>query len=379
MLRFQTILGWSIFSNSSPHLSGSHTMKRTVLSIALGLSFSVSALGQAPVATPEPGTAPTPAPTQEATKTAPQEPAKPADTKPAEVKTTEVKPADVKPAEAKPAAGKPAVENPPMPTATPQEPAKEVKAETREETKPQRKRLPHIGSMNSAKIPGQPWRIHDALRPRPPVVTPGQENHLPPSDAIILFDGKDLSNWCHRGEEDEFYEAEWKIIDGTLEVAPRTGNLYTLDSFSSCQLHIEWQIPEGTKGTSQGRGNSGIKLMERFEIQVLDSFNNRTYADGQAGSIYGQYPPMVNAVRKQGEWQAYDIFFEAPVFENDKLVRPASVTLLHNGVLVQLHRELAGPTGAREPKYTPMQPAAPLMLQDHGNKIRYRNIWIRPL
>lgn len=260
-------------------------------------------------------------------------------------------------------------------TAKPQEKA----VEPAKPEKPARKRIGHMGSLSSQKIPGQPWRIHDALRPRPALVTPGKSDSLPPSDAIVLFDGTDLSNWCHRGGENELFEAEWNIVDGCLEVEPRSGSLYTMESFASCQLHIEWMIPEGTAGVGQGRGNSGIKLMERFEVQVLESFGTKTYADGQAGAIYGQYPPLVNAVRKPGQWQTYDIFFKAPEFESEKLVRPASMTVVHNGVLVQLHRELPGPTGARLPEYTPLQPAAPIMLQDHGNRIRFRNIWIRSL
>lgn len=325
-------------------------MKRFVLTVALCLVSSPFAFAQSVASSPE----------------IEQGAAKPAEVVRAADKVTDVKATEVKSTDAKPADTKS---------------AEVITADivVVKEKAPSRQRLPHIGSMKSENIPGQPWRIHDALRPRPVVVTPGASDSQPPSDAIVLFDGTDLSNWCHRGPEDELYEAEWKIVDGCLEVAPRTGNLYTIDSFGSCQLHIEWFIPEGTTGTSQGRGNSGIKIMERFEIQVLDSYRNRTYADGQAGSIYGQYPPLVNAVRRPGEWQTYEIFFEAPIFEDDKLKRPATVTLLHNGVLVQLHRELAGPTGARLPKYTTLQPAAPIMLQDHGNKVRYRNIWIRPV
>lgn len=255
----------------------------------------------------------------------------------------------------------------------------ESQAEEAKKEKPARKRLGHLGSLSSQKIPGQPWRIHDALRPRPAMVTPGKSDSLPPSDAIVLFDGTDLSNWCHRGGADELFEPEWKIVDGCLEVEPRSGSLYTIESYASCQLHIEWMIPEGTTGVGQGRGNSGIKLMERFEVQVLESFGSKTYADGQAGAIYGQYPPLVNAVRQPGQWQSYDIFFQAPKFEDERLVRPAAMTVVHNGVLVQMHRVLPGPTGAREPKYSPLQPAAPIMLQDHGNKIRFRNIWLRSL
>ncbi len=233
--------------------------------------------------------------------------------------------------------------------------------------------------MTLSRIPGQAWRIHDATRPRPPVVVPGPRPDLPPSDAIVLFDGTNLDHWCHRGENDELFESDWYMENDCLVVKPGSGNLYTIDGFGSCQLHLEWMIPVGTHGVGQSRGNSGIKFMERFEVQVLDSFENRTYADGQAGAIYGQYPPMVNAVRGQGEWQSYDIFFTAPIFENEQLVRPAYLTVSLNGVLVQNHRELPGATGARPPAYPPTPWACPLMLQDHGDPVRYRNIWIRNL
>ncbi len=206
--------------------------------------------------------------------------------------------------------------------------------------KPERRRWNGLGSMTLSRIPGQAWRIHDATRPRPPVVVPGPRPDLPPSDAIVLFDGTNLDHWCHRGENDELFESDWYMENDCLVVKPGSGNLYTIDGFGSCQLHLEWMIPVGTHGVGQSRGNSGIKFMERFEVQVLDSFENRTYADGQAGAIYGQYPPMVNAVRGQGEWQSYDIFFTAPIFENEQLVRPAYLTVSLNGVLVQNHREL---------------------------------------
>ncbi len=186
--------------------------------------------------------------------------------------------------------------------------------------------------------------------------------------------------WYHRGSTGEdLIEPKWKVQDGYMEITAASGSVYTLDSFGSCQLHIEWAAPEEVKGDSQNRGNSGIKLMERFEVQVLDSFNNRTYADGQAGSLYGQYPPLVSAIRKPGEWQTYDIIFEAPVMEEGKLIKPAYATVIHNGVLVHHHRELAGPTGIRPLNYQGTPPAAPLMLQDHGSPVRYRNIWIRRL
>ncbi len=245
--------------------------------------------------------------------------------------------------------------------------------------KPVKKPLPRMGDTNNQMIPGQPWHIHDRNRPRPLAVAPGSTDDAPPADAVVLFDGTSLSEWCHRGTEDELFEPMWKIEDGYLEIVPNTGNLYTIDSFGSCQLHLEWQIPEGIQGTSQGRGNSGVKLMERYELQILDSFKSRTYADGQAGAIYGQYPPQFNVVRPQGQWQSFDAYFEAPVYEGDKLIKQPYITLMHNGVFVHHRRELSGPTGAMPDRRSVVPPASPLMLQDHGNAIRFRNIWIRPL
>jgi hypothetical protein len=285
---------------------------------------------------------------------------------------------------------KPSADQPPTPskeTTETKEPSstkettetKETELSGRRRRPVERRPLVGLGSVTNPKLPGQPWRIHDQMRPQPPKITPGGENRDPPSDALVLFDGTDLSLWCHRGSDGELFEPEWIVQDGYMEVTPRTGSLYTLDSFGSCQLHIEWSAPEVVKGNSQSRGNSGIKVMELFEVQVLDSFNNRTYSDGQAGSLYGQYPPLVSAVRPPGEWQSFDIFFEAPLSEEEKLIRPAFVTVIHNGVLVHHHRELAGATGARAPVYPVMAPAAPLMLQDHGNPVRFRNIWIRQL
>ncbi|MDZ4849293.1 MAG: family 16 glycoside hydrolase [Pirellulaceae bacterium] len=244
---------------------------------------------------------------------------------------------------------------------------------------PARKPLTNFGSLTHPQIPGQPWRIHDLKRRRPNAIAPGVIDSMPPADARVLFDGTNLDEWYQLGGEEELYEAQWKIQDGYFEIVPRTGSILTLDSFESCQLHIEWFIPEGTQGAGQGRGNSGIKLMERYEVQILDSYKSRTYADGQAASIYGQYPPLVNATRPQGEWQTYEIVFEAPRYEEGKMVRPPYITLFHNGVLVHNHRELAGPTGLRGSPKDFVPPAAPIMLQDHGNRIRFRNIWIRDL
>ena len=322
----------------------------------------------------------------------------PAD-KPAEDQSAAEKPAEQKPAEQKPAEQKPAEERPAdKPTETPAQ-ASDAKEKEKEkapaEEPPEQKpsgpasypRLPGMGSVTSAPIPGTPWRVHDLFRPRPPTVTPGAVDSskylgtAAPSDAIVLFDGTDLSQWAHRDAEDPavMYPARWKVQDGYMEVTPRSGSLYTIDSFGSCQLHIEWATPEQPRGSSQGRGNSGIKFFGLYEVQVLDSYDNRTYADGQAGAIYGQYPPDVNASRPPGEWQSYDILFNAPEFEGDQLVRPATVTVIHNGVALHHARELKGKTGASAPDYRFHPPAGQIMLQDHGNPTRFRNIWIRPL
>ncbi len=250
------------------------------------------------------------------------------------------------------------------------------------------RRLPNFGSLTLPMLPGQPWRVHDLNRPRPPMVTPGtpstyDQPGTAPSDAIVLFDGVDLSQWAHTGPDgpDQLIEPKWKVENGYFEVVPRTGTLRTIDSFGSCQLHLEWQAPAEVKGDSQGRGNSGIHFMQEYEIQILDSYNSRTYADGQAGAMYGQYPPMVNASRPPGEWQIYDIIFEAPEFSlSGELEKPAFVTVLHNGVLLHHRRQYYGPSGGRVvPKYSKQSPAAPITLQDHGNPVRFRNIWIRPL
>jgi hypothetical protein len=207
--------------------------------------------------------------------------------------------------------------------------------------------------------------------PVPPVVRPG-EGAAPPSDAIVLFDGRDLSEWR---------EPLWKVEDGAVTVVAKTGSLVTRRAFGDVQLHIEWRTPAAVEGEGQGRGNSGIFLMERYEVQVLDSFENSTYVNGQAGSIYKQHAPLVNASRGPGEWQSYDILFLAPRFRPDGTVeRPAIFTVLHNGVLIQNHVEVKGTTTyIGEPKYEPHPARAPLSLQDHGNPVSYRNIWIREL
>jgi hypothetical protein len=221
------------------------------------------------------------------------------------------------------------------------------------------------------------WEVHDMNRPRPAVVTPGAENHLPPSDAIVLFNGTDLSAWKSGRDGND---ARWKVENGYMEVTRNGGDILTKESFGSCQLHIEWATPEVVRGDSQGRGNSGIFLMNHYEVQVLDCYDNDTYPDGQAGAIYGQKPPLVNVCRKPGQWQTYDIIFHAPVFKGGAVEKPATVTVLHNGVLVQDHWQIEGTTFHKErARYEPHADKQPLRLQDHGNPMRFRNIWIRPL
>ena len=226
------------------------------------------------------------------------------------------------------------------------------------------------------------WKIHDPNRPLPPVIDAGAASTQdspgrPPSDAVVLFDGKDLSKWAHKDGS----APKWKVENGYTEVVAKTGYIYTREPFGDCQLHVEFSEPVPPKGESQERGNSGVFLMGLFEIQVLDSYENKTYADGQASAVYGQYPPLVNASRPPGQWQTYDIVFHGPRFDKEgKLTRPARVTVLHNGVLVQDNVEASGPTAHGErPPYKPQPEKLPLALQDHGNPVRYRNIWIREL
>lgn len=206
--------------------------------------------------------------------------------------------------------------------------------------------------------------------PEPKVITPGQDGG-PPSDAIVLFDGADLSQF-NGGEK-------WLIDDGVATV--HGGGVTSKRAFGSCQLHVEWAAPAEVKGHGQGRGNSGIYLQGKYEVQILDSYENKTYYDGQAGALYKQWPPLVNACRKPGEWQTYDIIFDAPKFDaQGKLTKPGYVTVLHNGVLIQNHAELQGTTAwDRAPAYEPHANKLPLSIQDHGNPVRFRNIWIREL
>ena len=231
------------------------------------------------------------------------------------------------------------------------------------------------GYKDTPLIPGTKWHIHDSDRPQPKVVSPAKQIGQPPSDAIVLFDGKDLSHWQSRNGK----PAPWKVEEGAVVCLPKTGDIVTKEEFGDIQLHIEFATPTPPHGNSQERGNSGVFLMDRFEFQVLDSYNNPTYADGGAAAMYGQHPPLANASRPPGEWQAYDIVFTAPHFKDGKLEQPAYITAFHNGVLVQNHQAYFGPTNHRSiGKYTAVE-KGPIHLQDHGNTTKYRNIWIRRL
>lgn len=232
-----------------------------------------------------------------------------------------------------------------------------------------------IGSASNAQQQGNP-KDTEVWDPEPVVVTPGSQG-TPPSDAIALFDGSDLSRWQHEDGSD----ASWQVEDGVVTVVVGTRNIQTRQSFGDVQLHIEWRTPEDIKGKGQDRGNSGVYLQKLYEVQVLDSYQNRTYANGQAASLYKQHIPLVNASKSPGEWQVYDIVFEAPRFNDDgSLLKPAYVTVLHNNVLVQNHVELRGPTlYIGEPSYIAHPDKQPLMLQHHGNPVSFRNIWIREL
>jgi hypothetical protein len=235
-----------------------------------------------------------------------------------------------------------------------------------------------------AQSPGD-WPIHSLTRPQPPVIDPGKAGPpVPaPSDAIVLFDGHSLDNWRATDSTGAptSSSAKWKVEQGHMEVVAGTRNIATARGFGDVQLHVEWSAPVPAKGEGQERGNSGVFLMGTYEVQVLDSYHNTTYADGQASAIYGQFPPLVNASRPPGEWQTYDIVFHAPRFDPaGRLLRPARMTVLHNGVLVQDNVTLTGPTAhQRRPPYTAHPDRLPLILQDHGDPVRYRNIWVREL
>jgi len=236
---------------------------------------------------------------------------------------------------------------------------------------------PILGYDDTPLQPDGTWRIHDSKRPRPPIVTPGPfVSAAPPADATVLLgNGSDLSRW----QTDDGKPVPWPMENGVLQTGK--GFIRTKAEFGDLQLHVEFATPSEVKGDSQGRGNSGVFLAGVFEIQVLDSFENPTYADGQAAAMYGQFPPLVNASRRPGEWQSYDIAFAAPKFSAaGQLTSPAIVTVHHNGVLVHSARAFWGPTQHRRiDPYVPSNARGPLRLQDHGNPVRYRNIWIREL
>jgi len=239
-----------------------------------------------------------------------------------------------------------------------------------------------LGYDDTPIIPGQKWKVHDSTRPQPRVVTPGTESSQaapgkPPSDAVILFDGRDLSKWVSKKDGSP---AAWKVENGYMEVVPKTGDIRTKEEFGDCQLHLEWAAPAKVEGESQGRGNSGVFLMGRYEIQVLDCYQNPTYADGTTAAIYGEYPPLVNPCRKPGEWQTYDIVWIGPKFTGEKLLAPACATVFFNGIVVHHAVTLTGPTTHRKwDPYVAHPVVGPLCLQDHGNPVRFRNIWYRPL
>ncbi|MFI5207032.1 MAG: DUF1080 domain-containing protein [Gemmatimonadales bacterium] len=228
--------------------------------------------------------------------------------------------------------------------------------------------------------PGAQWNVHSLSRPKPPVVDPGPDPAPvpPPSDAVVLFDGHDLSQWMSQNDSSA---ARWNVLGGYMEVAPGTGGIMTRRGFGDVQLHIEWSAPVPPRGEGQERGNSGVFLMTHYEVQVLDSYHNETYADGQAAAIYGQSPPLANAMRPPGQWNVYDIVFHRPRFGSDgSVTQPARITVLHNGVLVQDNTTITGWTVHMQiARYQPHGDRLPLALQDHGNRVRYRNVWVREL
>lgn len=234
-----------------------------------------------------------------------------------------------------------------------------------------------VGALQAQLATG--WKAHDKTRPQPKVVDPGEAmpSAAVPSDAIVLFDGKDLSNWTGPNGK----KPKWVVKDGVMECVKRSGYVYSKEKFSDCQLHVEWASPANVKGNGQGRGNSGVFLPGGYEVQVLDSFENETYSDGGAASIYGQFPPMVNASRGPGQWQTYDIILRMAKFDKDKkLVSPAMITVLHNGVVVQHGTKPLGPTSwVLHKDENANNTEGAIGLQDHGNPVRYRNIWIRKL
>jgi len=231
--------------------------------------------------------------------------------------------------------------------------------------------------------PDPHWLDHDRTRPLPAVITPAtastqEQAGKAPSDALVLFDGQDISQWVSMDGS----PTKWIARDGYMECVKGSGYVRTMQNFGDCQLHIEWATPVPAEGEGQGRGNSGVFFgLDRYEVQVLDSFGNKTYADGSAGAVYGQYPPLVNASRAPGQWQTYDIVYTAPRFDAEgKVLSPVWLTVFHNGVLIQNHVQLTGPSSWLErAPYHAHPEKQPISLQDHGNPVRFRNIWLREL
>lgn len=228
-----------------------------------------------------------------------------------------------------------------------------------------------------------PWAIHDMNRPKPPLVQPGsfstpEKPGTPPSDAIVLFDGSNLDQWCSAKQPGG--PAEWIVQNGYVEVKPGKGDIQTKEEFGDCQLHVEWAAPAKVEGESQGRGNSGVFLMGLCEVQVLDNYDNASYSDGYASSIYGVNPPLANPLRAPGQFQVYDIIFRRPIYRDGRQIDPGYVTVFVNGVLTQDHTPLEGPTGhIKRTTPGPFPEKGPLKLQDHRNPVRFRNIWYRKL
>jgi hypothetical protein len=248
--------------------------------------------------------------------------------------------------------------------------------------------LAGFSSLDAARFYGEPpdahhpWAVHDMNRPQPPLVVPGEERGDPPSDAVVLFDGKaSAENWMHLRPDDK-RKNDWLFTDEYMQAVRGSGYIATKEEFGDCQLHVEWAAPEDVQGSGQGRGNSGVFLMNGMvEVQVLDNYRNPTYPDGAAGSVYGVMPPAVNALRPPGEWQSYDIIFRRPIVRDGEVLDPGRLTVLLNGVVVQDSTPLEGGGGHKErqdlDRVFPEQ--GRLQLQDHGNPVRFRNIWYRPL
>jgi hypothetical protein len=241
------------------------------------------------------------------------------------------------------------------------------------------------GFTDTPLVPGTPYHVHDPSRPRPAVITPAAQIGQPPSDAVVLFDGKDLSQWSAvmfgtASFRQSDRPAPWKVENGYFEVVPGTGGIATREKFGDVQVHLEWAAPASRRGNSQNRGNSGLFLMGLYEVQILDNHENPTYADGTAGAIYGQWPPLVNPLRPAGEWQSYDVVFEAPRFQGSALVKPAFFTVFINGVVVHNRKPSMGPMVYRDvAKYQAHPAEGPIGLQDHDHPVRYRNFWVRRL